>query len=601
MIYFFWYIKIHTMLEDLQKQKDTILQTILSLKAKNPLGFLFAFADIKNTFITLWEYFLNSFEINYSPKTQKEYLFLTEKYKQAGIFEALYSYYLHTKGLRKFAKQIDDYFENAFFVDNAFYFYTLSQMPLYKNLFEIVYLFARDETVRNEYIWLTHLKKREEYLGKIYPDFLLIGTEKERYFLIQFLNSSLQYPLEEIQFHGNEVLPESLQFFKKFTQIILRNKEIYRELYQLFLKTFVENRGIDDVVIEKLEDKKLFEVIAFLKNDLHSGMEDLGIIDYEMRINIKDLVAKAKHISKCSLEEKIDFILQKEDLFLTSPQELHNKVRLTFKRELLEQKYGDIIDLILWITDIPSEVYYLLKTQTHDVDMGEINFYLEIKDLIVYIEKSYMMSFLKPFLLQKISRHFNNSDQKYYVIKYIASVILTKNYEEYTLVSRFFYNLEAFHKYTFSGYISRIFQFGWVIFFIGLLGWFLPFGVLIWCIALGITLLATAFFKKVSPNIFQSLNFQLKSYLIGWVILSLCLWGSLGYKDNLAFTYEKVKPLFNLAILPTHESMKILKGTFSRLTGNILWSSHIEESSEPSIGDVDYLKWESWYDLKYGK
>ena len=165
--------------------------------------------------------------------------------------------------------------------------------------------------------------------------------------MIQFLNASLQYPLEEIQFHGSEVLPESLQFFKKFIQIILKNREVYREVYQLILKTFVDNTSIYDNVIEKLEDKKLFEVIAFLKNDLHSGIEDLGIIDYEMRVNIKDLVQRAKHISKCSLEGKVDFILKKEELFVSSPKELHNKVRLTFKRELLEQQYGDIIDLIL--------------------------------------------------------------------------------------------------------------------------------------------------------------------------------------------------------------------------------------------------------------
>ena len=90
------------MIDQVQKQSISLLNSISTLKSnKNPFWVFFMLADLKDIFISIWEMVLNSIELNYSKSARDQYKIITQKYKDAGIFEALYNHYFHTNELKK--------------------------------------------------------------------------------------------------------------------------------------------------------------------------------------------------------------------------------------------------------------------------------------------------------------------------------------------------------------------------------------------------------------------------------------------------------------------------------------------------------------------
>lgn len=587
-------------MEQIQKQKTSLLGNIATLKSnKNPFGVFFVLADLKDIFINLWETLLNSIELNYSKNARSQYKNITQKYRDAGIFEALYNHYFHTNDLKKFKHEIDDYFEHSFFIDISFFFFTLSRNKKYQILFEIIWEFHQNESVKSRYFTLATYLEKKEYLSKIHKNFSSISNDKTSFYIIKFLNHFKKFDFSEISISHKNSTPNYIKLIKKISLYILEHKEKYHLLYNFILETFVLDKNIYNEIIEHFEEEKLFEVILFLKNDIHSGIDNAFILNYESKDNIKNYLKISKNIDNMDLEKKISFLLEKEKDFFLLWREKWNFARLSLKRQFLEENYWDIVDLILGITDIPSEVFYLLKQQNLDINLENISLYNEIKELILYIDKSYFLSFVRPFLLRKISNYFNYSDQKYYVIKFILCVVLSNSYSEYKRLSSFFYNLESFYRKWWEAYLSRIFQFWWIILFIGIVGFFLPFGFLIAMCLLWIKKIVVFFLWRISPKLRMSLNFQFTTYATTFAILSIFLGFTIWHKDNVALTYNSLKPIVNSVILPAHESLKIITSQFEWLKANIFENKNKRyEKIYPWFSDIDYLKGKNLYDLK---
>lgn len=587
------------MKSQIQTQSHSIINTISILKtSKNPFGVFFILADLKDIFISIWEMVLNSIELNYSKEAKEQYKNITQKYKDAGIFEALYSHYFHSNGLQKFKYEIDAYFEKAFFIDISFFFFTLSRSEKFDTLFDIFLYFHQNNSESKEYFSLSTYLEKKEFLSLKNKKFALIESDKTSFYIIKFLNQFENFDFSKISFCSHGVIPDNIQMIKKITLFIFENYETYTQLHQFLLDSFVYDRNIYEEVIEKLEEEKLFEVIAFLKNDIHSEINQILLLNYEIKNNITLYLSLAQKLEILDIQERIDFLILKENEFWALSQEKSNFARLSFKRQYLEQNHGNIIDLVLWITDIPSEVFYKVKEQTLDVNLENISLYSEIKDLILYIDKSYFLSFIRPFLLRKIARYFNNSDQRYYVIKFIACVVLSNSYSEYKVLSKFFYNLEMFHRNTLEAYISRIFQFGWILIFVWIIGYFLPFWFFIAIFLFLVKEIVLFLIQKFSPKLKMSLNFQMSSYITLFAIMSIFLGSTIWYKDNISLTYDVLKPFVNATILPAHESIKVLTNEFQNIKANILGSPRMPSSSESQLSEIDYLKWIHLYDLK---
>ncbi|MGE4443601.1 MAG: hypothetical protein AB7E37_01240 [Candidatus Altimarinota bacterium] len=587
------------MIDQVQKQSISLLNSISTLKSnKNPFGVFFMLADLKDIFISIGEMVLNSIELNYSKSARDQYKIITQKYKDAGIFEALYNHYFHTNELKKFKYEIDHYFEHSFFVDSSFFFFTLSRSEKFDILFDIFLDFYLQKEHANTYFSLNTYVEKKSYLAKIDTRFSLVDNDKISFYIIKFLNQFKDFDFSEISLNCHGIISDNIKIIKKITLFILQNSEKYPELREFILEAFILDRNIYEEVIEKLEEEKLFEVILFLKNDIHSGIDNTSLLNYEMKNNISMYLKFAKRIEYLDLEKRIDFLIVKENEFIALGKEKGNFARLSFKRQYLEENHGNIIDLVLGITDIPSEVFYLVKQQTLDVNLENISLYNEIKDLILYIDKSYFLSFVRPFLLRKIARYFNNSDQRYYVIKFIACVVLSNSYSEYKILSKFFYNLEMFYRKGIEAYISRIFQFGWIIIFTFIIGYFLPFGFLL---AVGFFILKeiiVLIIARFAPKLKMSLNFQTTTYVTLLAVISIFLGTTIGYKDNTQLTYNYFKPFINAAILPAHESLKILSQELRNIKADILGTPNISSSGSIDFSQMDYLEGKYLHELK---
>ena len=102
---------------------------------------------------------------------------------------------------------------------------------------------------------------------------------------------------------------------KKITLFIFENYETYTQLHQFLLDSFVYDRNIYEEVIEKLEEEKLFEVIAFLKNDIHSEINQILLLNYEIKNNIALYLSLAQKLEILDIQERIDFLILKENEF----------------------------------------------------------------------------------------------------------------------------------------------------------------------------------------------------------------------------------------------------------------------------------------------
>lgn len=587
------------MIDQVQKQSISLLNSISTLKSnKNPFWVFFMLADLKDIFISIWEMVLNSIELNYSKNARDQYKMITQKYKDAGIFEALYNHYFHTNELKKFKYEIDHYFEHSFFVDSSFFFFTLSRSEKFDILFDIFLDFYSQKEHADIYFALNTYVEKKSYLSQISTRFSWVENDKISFYIIKFLNQFKDFDFSEISLTCHGIIPDNIKIMKKITLFILQNREKYSELSEFILDSFIADRNIYEEIIEKLEEEKLFEVISFLKNDIHSGIDNTSLLNYEMKNNISMYLKFAKRIEYLDLEKRIDFLIVKENEFMVLWKEKWNFARLSFKRQYLEENHWNIIDLVLGITDIPSEVFYLVKQQTLDVNLDNISLYNEIKDLILYIDKSYFLSFVRPFLLRKIARYFNNSDQKYYVIKFIACVVLSNSYSEYKVLSKFFYNLEMFHRKSLEAYISRIFQFWWILIFAFIIWYFLPFWFLLAMWLFILKEIVVLIIARFAPKLKMSLNFQTTTYVTLLAVVSIFLWTTIWYKDNTQLTYNYFKPFINATILPAHESLKILSQEFKNIKADILWTPNITSSWTIDFSQMNYLEWTYLYELK---
>ena len=113
---------------------------------------------------------LNSIELNYSKSARDQYKIITQKYKDAGIFEALYNHYFHTNELKKFKYEIDHYFEHSFFVDSSFFFFTLSRSEKFDILFDIFLDFYLQKEHANTYFSLNTYVEKDNYGAELDED-----------------------------------------------------------------------------------------------------------------------------------------------------------------------------------------------------------------------------------------------------------------------------------------------------------------------------------------------------------------------------------------------------------------------------------------------
>ncbi len=585
------------MMKQIKKQENTIISSISNLKSnRNPLNVFFVLGDLKEIFISIWETLLNWIELNYSLKAKKQYLDILQSYKKAWIFELVYNYYLHNDWILRFKSQIDDYFRNSFFIDISFFYFTISRIEKYKVLTWIINLFYIDKEIRKKYFLIETYLEKKSFLQSISKEFYAIKYDKDSFFIIKLLNYFADFDFAKIKIHFNNTISSEIKVMKEITLMIFENREKYNDLSNLFIEIFIIDSEIYDEISKKVEEKKLFEIISFLKNDLISWINYDFSLDFDAKSNIKNLLILSRNFIFKNTEEKINFLLKKESSFNLLWKEKWDFARINFKRQFLEENYCDIIDLTLWITALPQDVFYLFKQKNLTLNLDELKLYDEIKELILYIDKSYFLNLLSPFLLKNISHYFNTSDQKYYIIKFILCIILPNSFWEYKKIYKFFYNLEAFHKNNLSNYVKRFFQFWWIFLIFLIVSFVFPFWVFLSFMILFVRKIIIKIISKLNPRLKLSLNFQLGSFALIIAIFSIALWSTIWFKDNISLTYNNFRWVFNVIILPTKETLKIFFYNI-KLNADINWFWGRKENMI-NFWDIDYLNWKWLYEIK---
>lgn len=590
------------MFEQIKKQEEKIIDSISSLKSiKNPINIFFVLTELKEIFLSTAETLLNSIEWNYSKNTRNEYLCILDKYREEWIFESLYNYYIHNHWMSKFKQAIDDYFEYSFFTDISFFYYTLSRDLKYQMLFLALEKIFFDKEIRQKYFTFDNYLDKNQYLQEILPEIKNIKYNKDTYFIINFLNHFSEFNFwAKINWYVNWWNSE-IKLMKNITLYILKQSKKYQKLYDLIIDTFVNDNKIYDNTIEHFEEKKLFEVISFLRNDLISWINTQTVLSFSDKNFVKNFIKKAENIWWFSIDQKVELLFYKED-FLKNIQKSNQKfVRLIVKRKLLEKKYTEIIDFTLWITALPQDIFYLFKQKNFDIKLEKLQLFNEIKNLILFIDNSFFLNIARPFLLKKISYYFNNSDWKYYIIKFILCVILSSSYSEYKKISKFFYNLETFSWTSKEAFLWRILQFWWIYLILILLFFLAPFWVLVAWIILFLREWFMKIISKINPKIKMNFNFQLWSFASIFASLALIIWWSAWYKDNIYWVYENFKSGINALILPANQSLALIAWELSFLKADLLWIPKDENKTIISLKDIDYTKSQSLYDLKKQK
>ena len=587
------------MIEKIKKQENNIISTIKDIKSnKNPLAIIFEFTKIREIFLSIWESLLSWIELNYSKSARQKYLDIVSEYKKSGLYEITYNHYINTKGLSRFQKAIDNYFEHSFFTDLSFFYFAVSKDDRYNCIFKILNTFKYDKKVLEKYLQIEDYFEKRDYIISIISDFSLLYTDKQKHFVIKFIDNFSWFDFDNIVFENNSSDFKYLDTIKNITLFVLKNKTKYQEIYSLIIKTFVDDPCIYHNIIWNLEEQKIFEIISYLRKELISWVNTQTTLDVKSKKTINEYANIAYKIQERDIEDKVSYLLNIETILLNMSDINWKYARLYLKKLLLENKYPQIIDLTLWITALPQEVYYLFKEKTQNIDLDWLKIYSEIKDLILYIDKSFFLNLSRPFLLKKISHYFNNSDQKYYIIKFILCVISSDSYSEYKRISRFFYNLETFSRNTFEARLWKILQYWWL-YLLGLLFLFIaPAWVLFaWFIIL-IKEVIMKIISKLKPEIKMNFNFQIWSFAWALWIIALVLGWTVWYKDNINLAYNNFKWFVNAITLPANESLKLIAWDLSKLTSNVLWNDFIWNKNTLSLKDIDYSKGIWLYEIK---
>ena len=364
---------------------------------------------------------------------------------------------------------------------------------------------------------------------------------------------------------------------------------------------FVTNKDLYKKIIEEFEEQKIYEIISFLRKDLISYINIQTPLDYKTKELVNNYAKKAYSLWKQDLQEKMYFLTNKERDFLNIWWIKWDFARITFKRKFLENNYPHIIDLTLWITSLPQDVFYLYKNKTRELDLESLKLYSEIKDLILYIDNSFLLNLFKPFILKKISHYFNNKDQKYYIIKFILCIIMANSYSEYKKVSKFFYNLETFTRNNFESIIWRLMQYWWIFIILILTFFIAPAWVIIWAIIIAIKEAVTKIIWNIKPELKMNLNFQIGSFASIIWILAVILWSTLWYKDNINNIYSNFKWAINAITLPANETLKLIAMDLSYLKADLTNSDFKKDKNSIWLSDINYLEWKSLYDIKNPK
>lgn len=547
-------------------QSPDILKDFETFAAsKNPLSMLFSIAKIRENVLDFSDSLINSIETSNYDDTAKRFAEINEEYREAGFYKIIYAYYLHSG---KFARQkayLDQYFEESYYRDPDFFFFVLEKHRYYHALFECLKILTANPVVRSDFAKLEATEDRTAFLRKL-PG---IDREEESWvshtelheFLLRFTDFDFSaHPefntVKERSARSGRIVARDLLFASLRTD----PEGVPGGFREFWAKAFVHTPFLREELVDLLPNEEVLDCFSYLRNKfLRTPKYNVSMTSGNIYQN---LITKAKIVSKGTVLRKLAFLNEVDEAMGSNPI-FRERFLNVLRKGIVYDNSIDLVDVLFGIDFFSREVFYEIKRRTAHItqepkdDVAFVHL-KNVKALAIFLNDSYVMRLVRPFLIENLSEMFNKRADRYYFVKFLLTIHLSENYKEYKILSGFFLEIEAYSKTGIYGYLSRFVQFGYLNVAAVLMFFFAPLGTFL---AISGIFAARAIRRKLAkknPQLFVRSNFQIPALLSVFAVVSLTFGLTFAREDNQAIAYRNFQTVVNAMSLVSSESAKLI-------------------------------------------
>ncbi|MDD2487747.1 MAG: hypothetical protein PHS92_05255 [Candidatus Gracilibacteria bacterium] len=304
---------------------------------------------------------------------------------------------------------------------------------------------------------VTVFDKEKQYLAKGLMKMYLRNSKEQ---IDQFLSKyKSKYRYEDIKGVFESLKMENIKMDVKY----LNENRIECFLEQLSLDDGIDSEKILWLFWINPEEMKsrfddtyaIFSEIArsYLKNLSYKDEQILNYINSDKNILIKQ---KIDIEIKKYFEEKEHFYKNIISL-ISDKNEIERGYFWSYvKTEIINRYYKEITKLFYWdkVACGNRNEWAMLRgnfiLNDKNIFVNEINGILSFKKLIIEINKSMLSPFLKPIVYTIVSEKISINQKDLLKLRYLMTLILSENYDEYKKIYNFFEDLETFLDFNMS-------------------------------------------------------------------------------------------------------------------------------------------------------
>lgn len=584
-------------------QAPEILKEIETLAtSKNPVAVLFSIAKIRETVLELGDSLINSIETSYYDDTAKRFAEITEKYRETGFYKVTYAYYLDSGMFAEQKAYLDRYFEESYYRDPDFFFFVLDKHPYFHAQFECLKAFAADPETARTYSKLENAEEKRKFLTEL-PGIENIGKDALGMPAnLEFLDRFAEFPFaDHPEFSSNKertgrsgrIVARDV-FFASLRSDSSGREGGYR---QYWAKSYVHTGFVRRELIDLISNEDVLDCFAYLRAKfLKAPKYNLALTSGNA---YRVLIARARAVSKSDIPTKLSYVTEVDRAMGENPI-FRERFLNVLRKGIVYDNSIDLVDVLFGISFLGREAFYEVKRRTAVATGAEnsaVDFpHLEtVKSLALFLDSSFLMRLIRPFLIERLSSMFNKKTDLYYFLKFLLTIHSSKNYKEYKVLSRFFVALEAHSKTGLYGATLRVLQFGWVYFALVALFFVAPLGTLVAVFGIAATRLAGKAFERRFPEMALNANFQLTGALSILAVVSMAFSLTFAREDNVAIVYSNFRTGINAMSMVASESAKLLMES-AALKTNVLENG--EREGESPLSKIDYVRGKKYQDVK---